>query len=141
MKKIIFITGNKHKLEIANSVFSIYDIDVENRDIEPNEIQETDIEKIASFSALEAAKTLEVPVIKTDVGYAEPNGYCKTFRMDTPLTIRISALGTGSVMDKLMNIEGQKANYGSLTLDEKLEWWRNNDNYFHEFAKWYIERN
>lgn len=57
MKKIIFITGNKHKLEIANSVFSIYDIDVENRDIEPNEIQETDIEKIASFSALEAAKT------------------------------------------------------------------------------------
>lgn len=184
MKKIIFITGNKHKLEIANSVFSIYDIDVENRDIEPNEIQETDIEKIASFSALEAAKTLEVPVIKTDVGfeietlngfpgafgkyvfnwlgtvlklmegkdnrkgksievlaYAEPNGYCKTFRMDTPLTIRTSALGTGSVIDKLMNIEGQKANYDSLTLDEKLEWWRNNDNYFHEFAKWYIERN
>ena len=186
MKKIIFITGNKHKLEIANSVFSMYDIDVENRDIEPNEIQETNIEKIAAFSALEAVKTLEVPVIKTDVGfeiealngfpgafgkyvfkwlgtegilklmegkdnrkgksievlaYAEPNGYCKTFRMDTPLTIRTSALGTGSVMDKLMNIEGQKANYGSLTLDEKLEWWRNNYNYFHEFAKWYIERN
>ena len=42
MQKTIFITGNKHKLEIANSIFSMYDIYAENKDIEPNEIQETD---------------------------------------------------------------------------------------------------
>ncbi len=30
MKKIIFVTGNKHKLEIAQSVLGLYDINVEN---------------------------------------------------------------------------------------------------------------
>ena len=57
--------------------------------------------------------------------------------MDTELNIRKEAKGTGSVMDQLMEIKGQKSNYGSLTTEEKLEWWKNNNNYFHEFAKWY----
>ena len=60
--------------------------------------------------------------------------------MDTPLLFRESAKGTGSVMDQLMEIQGQKSNYGSLSLEEKLEWWKDTDNYFHDFAKWYIER-
>ena len=183
MEKVIFVTGNKHKLEIAQSVFALYDIEVENVDIGVDEVQETDIEVIASKSALAAAKELNTPVIKTDVGfefealngfpgafgkyvfkqlgtegmlklledkenrkaksievlaYAEPNGTYKTFRMDTDLTIRTSAKGTGSVMDQLMEIQGQKSNYGSLTLEEKLDWWKKEDNYFHEFARWYI---
>ena len=37
-----------------------------------------------------------------------------------------------------MEIQGQKSNYGSLTLEEKLDWWKKEDNYFHEFARWYI---
>ena len=28
--KIIFVTGNEHKLEIAQKVLGLYDIDVEN---------------------------------------------------------------------------------------------------------------
>lgn len=183
MNKIIFITGNKHKLEIAQSVLKIYNIEVENIDLGVDEVQDTDIEVIAAKSALLAAKELNRPVIKTDVGfefealngfpgafgkyvfkqlgtegilklledkdnrkgksievlaYAEPNGEYKTFRMDTPITIRKTSKGTGSVMDQLMEIEGQKSNYGSLSLEEKLEWWKNNDNYFHEFSKWFI---
>lgn len=183
MNKIIFITGNKHKLEIAQSVLKIYNIEVENIDLGVDEVQDTNIEVIAAKSALLAAKELNRPVIKTDVGfefealngfpgafgkyvfkqlgtegilklledkdnrkgksievlaYAEPNGEYKTFRMDTPITIRKTAQGTGSVMDQLMEIEGQKSNYGSLNLEEKLEWWKNNDNYFHEFSKWFI---
>lgn len=185
MNKVTFITGNKHKLEIANSVLNMYDIEVENIDLEPDEVQDTDIEVIAAKSALYAAKEINKPVIKTDVGfefealngfpgafgkyvfkwlgtegilklledktnrkaksievlaYAEPNGFTKTFRMDTELNIRTEAKGTGSVMDQLMEIKGQKSNYGSLTSEEKLEWWKDTDNYFHEFAKWYKER-
>ena len=185
MNKVTFITGNKHKLEIANSVLNMYDIEVENIDLEPDEVQDTDIEVISAKSALYASKEINKPVIKTDVGfefealngfpgafgkyvfkwlgtegilklledktnrkaksievlaYAEPNGFTKTFRMDTELNIRTEAKGTGSVMDQLMEIKGQKSNYGSLTSEEKLEWWKNTDNYFHEFAKWYKER-
>lgn len=186
MEKIIFITGNKHKLEIAKSVLSLYDIEVENIDLNVDEVQDTNIEVIASKSALLAAKELNKPVIKTDVGfelealngfpgafgkyvfnqlgtegvlkllsdkenrkgksievlaYANPNGDCKTFRMNTELTIRKSPQGTGSVMDQLMEIKGQKSNYGSLSLEEKLDWWKTTDNYFHEFAKWYTDKN
>ena len=184
--EITLVTGNKHKLEIAQTVLGLYNIEVENIDIEPDEVQDTDIELIAAKSALFASKELNKPVIKTDVGfefealngfpgafgkyvfkwlgtegilklledkdnrkaksievlaYAEPNGFTKTFRMDTELIIRTEVKGTGSVMDQLMEIKGQKSNYGSLTIGEKLEWWKNTDNYFHEFAEWYEDYN
>lgn len=74
------------------------------------------------------------------LAYAEPNGNFKIFRMDSKLLIKNFATGTGSVMDQLMKIEGQKSNYGSLSLDEKLNWWQNNDNYFHDFARWFIQK-
>ena len=183
MKKIIFVTGNKHKLEIAKYILNLYNIEVENIDLNVDEIQEVNIEKIAIKSALLASKELNMPVIKTDVGfeiealngfpgafgkyvfnqlgtkgilkllegeknrkgksievlaYAEPNGNYKTFRMDTSLTIKEYAEGNGSVMDQLMEIQGQKSNYGSLSLEEKLQWWKDTNNYFHEFAKWYV---
>ena len=69
-KKIIFLTGNKHKGEIAKAVFSIYDIDVELKDISVEEIQDDSIEKIAMWSAKQGASLLGVPVIKTDVGFS-----------------------------------------------------------------------
>ena len=184
MKKIIFVTGNKHKLEIAQSVLGLYDINVENVILENvDEIQDTNIENIAFKSALQASRMINQPVIKSDVGfeidalngfpgafgkyvfeqlgteeilklledktnrhgkaievlaYAEPNGNVKTFRMDTEFEIRMTPKGIGSVMDKLMNIDGQKTNYGSLSLDEKLKWWKETDNYFHDFAKWFL---
>ena len=34
MKKIIFITGNKHKLEIAKTVLNQHNIDVKNINLE-----------------------------------------------------------------------------------------------------------
>lgn len=186
MKKIIFITGNKHKLEIAKTVLNQHNIDVKNINLEVEETQDTDIEAIAIKSAIAAAKMLNKPVIKTDVGfeiealngfpgafgkyvfnwlgtkgvlklleneknrkakaievlaYAEPNVYYKTFRMDSELTIRTSAKGTGSVMDQLMEIKGQKSNYGNLSKKEKLDWWKNTNNYFHEFSKWFLNKN
>ena len=70
MKKIIFLTGNKHKKEIAEAVLSQYGLEVEARDIDLEEIQDTDIEKIAIWSAKQGAKRLNMPVIKTDVGFS-----------------------------------------------------------------------
>ena len=58
MKNIILVTGNKHKLEIAKSVLDLYGLNVENIDLDVDEIQETNIETIASKSALLAAQIL-----------------------------------------------------------------------------------
>lgn len=56
MKNIILVTGNKHKLEIATKVLNLYDINVTNKNIDVDEIQDTNIEEIAKKSALLAAK-------------------------------------------------------------------------------------
>ena len=69
-KKVVFLTGNKHKKEIAEAVLSLYGLEVETHDIDLEEIQETDIEKIAIWSAKQGAKRLNMPVIKTDVGFS-----------------------------------------------------------------------
>ena len=69
-KRVVFLTGNPHKKEIAGTVFSEYGLEVEAHDIDLEEIQETDIEKIALWSAKEGAKRLNMPVIKTDVGFS-----------------------------------------------------------------------
>lgn len=69
-KKVVFLTGNPHKKEIAEAVFALYGLEVEAHDIDLEEIQETDIEKIATWSALQGAKRLNMPVIKTDVGFS-----------------------------------------------------------------------
>ena len=44
-------------------------------------------------------------------------------------------------MDQLMEIKGQKSNYGNLSKKEKLDWWKNTNNYFHEFSKWFLNKN
>ena len=184
--KIIFLTGNPHKKEIAETVLSLYGLEVEARDIDLEEIQETDIEKIAVWSAQLGAKRLNMPVIKTDVGFsfdalggfpgafgkyvfpqlgvggilrlmegkenrhatstevlafALPDGTAKTWTKVQDLEILTTPKGTGSVMDQVMLVVGEHTiNYGSMTHDEKMAWWRKGPNYFHDFAKWYVER-
>lgn len=184
-QKIVFLTGNKHKKEIAETVFSIYGLEVEARDIDLEEIQETDIEKIAIWSARQGAKRLNVPVIKTDVGFsidalngfpgafgkyvfpqlgvdgllrlmsgkenrratstevlafATPEGETKTWIKVQELEILTEAKGTGTAMDQIMVVTGEHiVNYGSMTHEEKMEWWRKGPNYFHDFAQWFIK--
>ena len=181
--KIIFLTGNKHKKEIAETVLSLYGLDVEARDIDLEEIQETDIEKIAAWSAQQGAKRLNKPVIKTDVGFcidalggfpgafgkyvfpqlgtqgilrlmegkanrhatstevlafALPDGTTKTWTKVQDLEILTQPKGTGSIMDQIMVVVGEHTvNYGSLSYEEKMAWWRKGPNYFHDFAQWY----
>ena len=43
----------------------------------------------------------------------------KYYRGDTYETLALSDIN--------IDIKGQKSNYGSLSLEEKLEWWKNTD--------------
>ncbi len=184
MKQIIFLTGNPHKKEIAEAVFTLYGLSVEAKDIHLDEIQEESIERIASWSAVQGAKQLNMPVIKTDVGFsidalngfpgaygkyvfpqlgtdgllrlmagkenrhatstevlafALPDGTVKTWVKVQDLTILTEPRGQGSAMDKIMVVMGEHTtNYGSLSHADKIAWWVNNNNYFHDFAKWYV---
>ncbi|KKP92753.1 MAG: hypothetical protein UR98_C0018G0007 [Parcubacteria group bacterium GW2011_GWA1_36_12] len=69
MIKLIFVTGNQKKLEQAKQALSDYDIQLTNQKIETPEIQETDVKKIAEFSAKYAANAINKPVVVTDAGY------------------------------------------------------------------------
>ena len=184
-KKIVFLTGNRHKKEIAEAVFSLYGLEVETRDINLEEIQDTDIEKIAVWSARQGAKRLNMPVIKTDVGFsidalngfpgafgkyvfpqlgvdgllrlmsgkenrratstevlafATPKGETKTWIKVQDLEILPEPKGTGTIMDQIMVIKGDHVvNYGSMTHEEQMQWWRKGQNYFHDFAKWFVD--
>lgn len=69
MKKIVFVTGNQKKWQIAQEILTKYNITLEQKKIETPEIQSTSVQEIAEYSAKFAAETLGLPIIKTDVGY------------------------------------------------------------------------
>lgn len=66
MKKLIFVTGNKAK---AEDVQKIMDIPIEIKDIDLDEIQELDLEKIAIHKAMQAFNKIKSPVFVDDVGF------------------------------------------------------------------------
>ncbi len=183
-KTILYLTGNPRKKQDAEDVLGLYGLSVETLDLNLDEIQEEDIEKIAVTSALQGAKQLGRPVITMDVGfeidalngfpgaygkfvfprlgvdgmlrlmagkenrhavsievlaYATPDGYTKTFKTVRNLEILTEPQGTGSVIDQLMRmVDEHTVNYGSMSFEEKRQWWMNGDNYYHAFAKWYL---
>lgn len=69
MIKIVFVTGNINKWQIANKILTQYGIELEQIKIDTPEIQSTNVEEIAKHSAIFASNQLGKPVIKTDVGY------------------------------------------------------------------------
>ena len=66
MKKIIFVTGNQEKLNIARA--ALPKIQIVNQKIECPEIQSDDTEKIAKFSAKYASDKLRSNIVKVDSG-------------------------------------------------------------------------
>ena len=67
--KILFITGNKEKIAIANTILNKLDVTIEPVKIECLEIQSDDNEKIASESAKYASEYTKANVIKVDTGF------------------------------------------------------------------------
>jgi XTP/dITP diphosphohydrolase len=68
MRKIVFVTGNKGKFNEARSILEAKNIElVQNTGGYP-ELQEDDLEPIASFGAKWAAEKLQIPVMVDDSG-------------------------------------------------------------------------
>lgn len=77
MKEVTMVTGNKGKWEIANDIFTRKNIKLFQEKIETPEIQAYSVEEVSAYSAQYAAKKINKPVIKSDVGYFIPalNGF------------------------------------------------------------------
>ena len=66
--KIIYVTGNKFKIELAKNILEPLGIEVEQKKIYCPEIQDDKIEKVSQFSAKYSANELNCAVIKNDSG-------------------------------------------------------------------------
>ena len=69
MKEVIMVTGNLGKWEIAKEIFEKYEVNLSQEKIDTPEIQSENVEEVSKYSAEYAAKLLNKPVIKSDVGY------------------------------------------------------------------------
>jgi len=68
MRKIIFVTGNAHKVKEAGDILSPLGISVEQNNCGYPELQEDELEKIAAFGAEYAADHLGREVMVDDSG-------------------------------------------------------------------------
>lgn len=69
MNTILLVSGNKIKIDIAQNTLKNLPIELITQGLETPEIQSTEVEEIALFSASWAAKELNNMVIVTDAGY------------------------------------------------------------------------
>jgi len=68
MRKIIFVTGNSHKVKEATNIMSPLDIKIEQNNCGYPELQEDTLEAIAGFGARWAANKLNCEVMVDDSG-------------------------------------------------------------------------
>ena len=88
--EILFITGNKEKVAIANTILNKLDITVKAMKIDCPEIQSDDNEKIASESAKYASNFTKSNVIKVDTGFYIEAGFYRQYRGSFQALIYIS---------------------------------------------------
>ena len=69
MKEVTMITGNMGKWRIASDIFKKYNVKLNHIKMDTPEIQSHHVEEVSKYSAQYAAKELNIPVIKSDVGY------------------------------------------------------------------------
>lgn len=65
---IIYVTGNKGKIELAKMIYQDLDVNIIQENMETPEIQSMDCVDVAKFSAEYAANLLGKPVMKNDSG-------------------------------------------------------------------------
>lgn len=66
--KIVYVTGNKYKIELAKNILEPLGIEIEQKKIYCPELQDDSIENVSKFSAKYAANELNCAVIKNDSG-------------------------------------------------------------------------
>lgn len=79
--EIVYVTGNKGKVELMNMIYKDMGVTVIQENMETPEIQSNDCKDIAKFSAEYAANLLGKPVVKNDSGLIieELNGFPGAF--------------------------------------------------------------
>ncbi len=71
--KIVFVTGNALKAKIAKDILSTYGVEVIQQKMDTPEIQAKSGQEVAEYSAEWASKSLNMPVVKSDVSYRVPS--------------------------------------------------------------------
>ena len=66
--QIIYVTGNKFKIETAQKILGPQGVEVIQKKIHCPEIQDDSIENVSKYSAKYAANELQMPVMKNDSG-------------------------------------------------------------------------
>lgn len=67
--KLVYVTGNKVKFDVASKVFVNTGINLVQRNMSTPEIQSKSVQNVAKYSASWASKELNEPVIVTDAGF------------------------------------------------------------------------
>jgi len=67
-KEVTMITGNAWKVSSAQRALEKYGVNVLHHKIDTPEIQDTDVRKVAEYSARYTAKHLQKPIFLTDAG-------------------------------------------------------------------------
>lgn len=65
---IVYVTGNKGKVSLANLIYKDLDVNIIQEDLETPEIQSLDCKEVAAYSAKYAADKLNKSVMKNDSG-------------------------------------------------------------------------
>lgn len=68
MKEFTFITGNREKIAIMESLLESGDIQIDHMKIDIPEIQASTVQEVAEYSALYAATEINKPCVVTDAG-------------------------------------------------------------------------
>jgi XTP/dITP diphosphohydrolase len=110
-KLIFFATTNFHKFNEARAVFTKHGIAVAMIRIKSLEIQENDLEAIAKFSAMDAAKKCGLPIIVEDAGLfiKALNGFPGPYS-----SYIYKTLGIKGVLKLMEGIENREAEFRSV---------------------------
>lgn len=72
MKKIVYVTGNKYKIELAQNILTPLGIEVIAKKIDCPEIQADTIEEVSKYSSQYASNLLKESTLKNDSGLVIP---------------------------------------------------------------------
>lgn len=105
-KQIVYVTGNKLKIDYLRSVLDSNEFEIIGKKIECPEIQSDNIEEVAAYSAKWASDFLKCDVLKNDSGLVLPalNGFPSAYSKYVEQTLQ--ADGMLALMRGKQNREG-----------------------------------
>lgn len=106
-----FVTGNVHKFEEARKVLAEFEVATAMLRVEPVEVQDDSIEKIAKTSALDAVEKCGLPIVVEDAGL-----FIKALKgFPGPYSSYVyRTIGTKGILELMKNVEEREAYFRSV---------------------------